>query len=505
MTTLAPPLLRPPPHLPPTTHNLHSSSKDTTLVPLSSCDEPHRLHLPSLIKSCARHRHVSLGRQLHALSVKLGCLVSDPFVQSSLISFYASCSLHALALQLFDELPEPNIVSYTSAIDACVNSEQPELAFSLFHQMLISGISSDSFSLVALLSACADNGALNLGCGAHALALKIGLELSPFLVTALISMYSKCSSLDSAMLLFQQTPEEIKSLQVWNAVINALALHGHGSDALKLFEDMISGGFHQPNSVTFLGLLSGCTQSGLVQEGKHYFNIMTTKFGIEPTIKHYGCMVDLLGMAGLLNEAFDLLTHMPIQPNYVVCMSLLRSCSAHGDVSMAERVMDRIMYGEIEYPMGEVGHFAIMSGMYRKAGVFDRFARTRYLVERKQKGKSQIEIGGNMHEFSVGFHGLHSSERNKIIEMLDVLDVKLGKQKEEANGEHHSEKVAVSFGLIKSNSGMPIRVFNYLRVCKDCHDWMKFVSKSYDREIILRDCNRIHRFVGGMCSCRDYW
>lgn len=143
MSAPSPPLLMLPrfsPHLRPTITHVNPSSKESTLPFLPNCDDLNRIHLPSLLKSCARHRHVSLGRQIHALSIKLGSLTSDPLVQSSLVSFYASCSLHALALQLFDELPQPNLFSYTSAMEVCVKSDQPERAVSLFHQMLMSGM-----------------------------------------------------------------------------------------------------------------------------------------------------------------------------------------------------------------------------------------------------------------------------------------------------------------------------------------------------------------------------
>lgn len=344
-----------------------------------------------------------------------------------------------------------------------------------------------------------------MGRGAHALSLKTGLELTPFLATALISMYSKCGSIDSATLLFQQTPENTKSLHVWNAILYGLASHGHGNDALRLFNNMISSGSHQPDSVMFIGLLSGCANSGLVQEGKLYFKYMTAKFGIEPTVKHYGCMVNLLGRAGLLDEAFDLVTHMPMQPNYVIWLSLLRSCCAHGNLPLAEQVMARIRDKEIESQIKDASPFFILSAMYRKAGVLDKYAWLRYRLDRNPEGKSWAEIGGKRHEFSEGFLGLDCTVQTEIMEVLDELDVKLGKEREETNAEHHSEKIAVAYGLIKSKSGPPIRVFKKLRICKDCHDWMKFVSKSYEREIVMRDINRFHRFVGGICTCRDFW
>ncbi|KAJ3682604.1 hypothetical protein LUZ60_015177 [Juncus effusus] len=443
------------------------------------------------------------------MSIKLGLFETDPFVQSSLIAFYSSFSLHSLALQLFDRLPEPNLVSYTSAMDAYLRSDQFELAISLFLNMLHSGISPDSFSLVTILSACAETGDLHFGRAIHSYALKTGLELTPFLATALISMYSKCSSISSAISLFHSLPTYTKSTQVYNAMIHGLALHGLGLHAQQLFDEIISSGTHQPNSITFVGLLSSFAQNGLVKQGKYYFNCMVTKYGIAPNIKHYGCMVDLLGRAGLLNEAFDLVNRMQIKPNYVIWGSLLRSCSAHGDLPMAERVMERIKKSgeKIEYPIGETSHFAILSNMYRKAGVFDKFPWTRSMVWEKQKCRSWILINGERFEFGLGFVGSRCTEWTKIMEILDELDWNMGKENEERKREDHSEKLAVCFGLIrvKKDSKEPIRVFKNLRVCKDCHDWMKFVSVNFGREIIMRDCNRFHRFVGGICTCKDYW
>ncbi|XP_039138907.1 pentatricopeptide repeat-containing protein At2g02980, chloroplastic-like [Dioscorea cayenensis subsp. rotundata] len=272
------------------------------------------LSLPRLLKSCANSSALSPGSQLHAISVKLD-LCSDVFIQTALLSFYSSCGYLDTALQLFDRMPHRNLITWTAAIDACLRSDHPHLAISLFVQMRDFGIVPDTFALVSFLASCSSLCALDLGRGAHAHLSKTGTEPTPFLATALVDMYCKCGSLDDAIKVFDLLPSSAKTVQVWNSMLHGLSLHGLGMNALQMFDEM-QRALVQPNSVTFVALLCGCAHAGLVEEGKMYFGLMRSKYGIEPGVKHFGCMVDLLGRAGLIDEAFDLVAQhvSPGQP-----------------------------------------------------------------------------------------------------------------------------------------------------------------------------------------------
>ncbi|XP_073005622.1 pentatricopeptide repeat-containing protein At2g02980, chloroplastic-like [Typha latifolia] len=384
---------------PPLTNNralLYKPLQEAQTLTLSLNPAQAHLSLPRLIKLCSRSRAFSSGIQLHALSFKLG-LSSDPFLQSSLISFYSSCDLPCVALQLFDTIPQPNVVAWTAAIVAWLRAKDPNFALSLFAQMVESGVEADDFALVAVLSACADLGSLKFGRALHGYAEKTGTVISAFLGTSLVDMYCKCSSVEDAVKVFDSLPENSRPIQIWNAMIHGLAVHGHGFRVLQLFDEMLLRGL-PPNDVTFVGILCGCAHSGLIQDGRYYFNAMRDKFGIEPTVKHYGCMVDLLGRAGLLDEAVEMITSMQVSSNHIVLGALLSACSACGDVGTAEQVVARIVREECS-PKGDTSHFVILSNMYRAAESSGKVVGVRAMVGRKPKGKSWIEVEGQMHEF----------------------------------------------------------------------------------------------------------
>ncbi|KAH7664718.1 Pentatricopeptide repeat-containing protein [Dioscorea alata] len=459
------------------------------------------LSLPRLLKSCANSSALSPGSQLHAISVKLD-LCSDVFIQTALLSFYSYCGYLDTALQLFDRMPHRNLITWTAAIDACLRSDHPHLALSLFVQMRESGIVPDTFTLVSFLAASSSLCALDLGRGAHAHLSKTGTELTPFLATALVDMYCKCGSLDDAIKMFDLLPNSAKTVQVWNSMLHGLSLHGLGMNALQMFDEMRRA-LVQPNSITFVALLCGCAHAGLVEEGKMYFGLMRSKYGIEPGVKHFGCMVDLLGRAGLIDEAFDMVASMPVPANHVIWGALLNACRINGNIKMAEIVLDRIVTEE--QTMSSTSHYLIMSNIYRDAGFEEKTAELRIKVGRKPTGRSWIEIAGEMHKFMVGVDAFSHPMWKEIKTMLDEMARTEGKQMLEQSENIHSEKIAVAFGLIRTSAPTPIRISKNLRICQDCHDTMKVVSQAYKREIVVRDCNRFHRFMGGLCSCKDYW
>ncbi|KAF8413052.1 hypothetical protein HHK36_001028 [Tetracentron sinense] len=453
-----------------------------------------------VLKACSKASALNPGKQIHAQAIKSG-LSSDVFVQTSLLAMYSSCGEMETVFNLFDKIPHRNVVTWTAMMDACLRSEQPSRAAVVFCEMQRAGVRPDNFSIVSLLSACARLGALNLGRWVHSFIEKEGLELTVFIGTALVDMYCKCGSIDDALMVFNSMKK--KNVQSWNVMLHGLSVHGRGEEALQLFFEMEMDIGIRPNEVTFVGILCGCSHSGLVEEGRFYFDLMWSKYGIEPTVKHYGCMVDLLGRAGLLEEAFKMVMEMPIPPNPVIWGSLLSACRAQNNLGMAERVNQRIIEIHRDSVQGDTSHYVIMSNMYAEAGLNNKMAEARIKIGKKPKGRSWIEIGCDVHEFTVG--DVSHSMWLKIKVMLNEIMKKREDHGEEDLQNPHSEKVAVAFGLLSTSSPMPIRIVKNLRICEDCHGVMKLISEVYEREIVLRDCTRFHRFMGGLCSCKDYW
>ena len=370
--------------------------------------------------------------------------------------------------------------------------------------------------MVAVLSACAQMGALDQGKYVHLLLERFKIKRDVVLETALVDMYAKCGSLDCAMQVFETMKE--RNVFTWNAMIGGLAMNGQGELALKLFKRMENERM-APDDVTFIGILSACSHSGFVDKGLELFNLMREVYGIEPRMEHYGCVVDLLGRARLLEDALAFMERMPIKPNVVLWASLIGACRAHGDVELAERVARSV----VELEPDSCGRYVMLSNFYAGARRFDDAMKVRKAMKakgiHKTPGLSWIELNGTVHQFIAGDQSHYMTE--KIYVMLEEMchrvrseghmsgtsEVLFDIDEEEKDQSLflHSEKLAVAFGLISTAPGTPIRITKNLRVCSDCHSFLKAVSKVFSREIVARDRSRFHHFRGGLCSCKDFW
>ncbi|KAF3965394.1 hypothetical protein CMV_010408 [Castanea mollissima] len=304
----------------------------------------------------------------------------------------------------------------------------------------------------------------------------------------------------------------------WNAVISCLGIHGHGEKALKLFNEMLVEGV-KPDHVTFVSLLSACSHSGLVDEGQWCFRMMQEEYGIKPSLKHYGCMVDLLGRAGHLEMAYNVIKNMPIQPDASVWGALLGACRIHGNYELSTFASDRLFEVEPE----NVGYYVLLSNIYANVGKWEDLDKVRSLARnrglRKTPGWSSIEVNNKVDVFYTGNQTHPKCE--EIYNELKVLTTKMKslgyipdlsfvlQDVEDDEKEHmltsHSERLAIAFGIISTPPKSTIRIFKNLRVCGDCHNATKFISRITEREIIVRDSNRFHHFKDGICSCGDYW
>ncbi|KAF8399482.1 hypothetical protein HHK36_015348 [Tetracentron sinense] len=471
---------------------------------------------PSLLKACASSKALVEGKQVHCLAIKLG-LNHNMYVHPTLINMYTECGDVSAARRVFDDIANPCVVTYNAMVTGYARSSRPNEALALFRELQASNFKPTDVTMLSALSSCALLGALELGKWIHEYIKKNGFEEYVKVNTALIDMYAKCGSLDDAVCVFEDMP--FRDTQAWSAMIMAYAIHGHGNKAISIFEEMRKARV-KPDEITFLGILYACSHTGLVEEGCQYFHSMSDHYGIVPRIKHYGCMVDLLGRAGHLDEAYNFIEDLPIKPTAILWRTLLSACSSHGNVELGNRVIKRIF--ELDDSHG--GDYVILSNMCARAGKWEDVNYLRKLMKDrgvvKVPGCSSVEVDNVVHEFFSG-DGTHLDSKglHKILDELVkelklvgyvpdtslVVHADMAEEEKEATLRYHSEKLAIAFGLLNTPPGTTIRVVKNLRVCGDCHSAAKLISMVFDRPIILRDLQRFHHFKDGKCSCGDYW
>lgn len=442
--------------------------------------------------------------------------VKDMLMYNTILGGYVRSGEVEKIMQFFNDMPKRDLVSWNSVIGGLVRSERFSEAMKYFQQMQMVNVSPNDVTLISILLGCAQVGALDVGKWVHSYVDRKNIGLNNVIGTALVDMYSKCGELESAKSVFEKMPEH--DVVSWNAMIMGFSMNGQSRNSLEFFCRMKKDGVH-PNDATILGVLCACVHGGLVDEGRRYFASMSKDLGLTPKLEHYGCMVDLLGRAGLLDEAYRLIKRMPITPHTGVWGALLGACKIHGNVELAELAIEQL----IQLGLEDGGYLAIMSNIYANAGRWDDVSKVRELMKKKGIGKirgcSSIEINGEIHEFGVEekihpradeindmlgeiTHRLkwagHFSNKNEVL--FDVEE-----EDKEKTLIFHSEKMAVAFGLIATQKGTVIRVVKNLRICSDCHAAVKLISRIFDREIVIRDRSRFHHFKDGSCSCADYW
>ncbi|XP_020104021.1 pentatricopeptide repeat-containing protein At4g02750 [Ananas comosus] len=436
---------------------------------------------------------------------------------NTMITGYAQVGNIEEARSLFDTMAERDSVSWAAMIAGYSQSGFGEEALKLFIEMGRSGERMNRSAFTCALSTCADIAVLECGMQVHGRLMKAGYGMGCFVGNALIAMYFKCGSIKEALEAFEVMEE--RDVVSWNTMIMGYARHGLGKESLGVFDTMMRTTNTKPDDITMVGVLSACSHAGLVEKGISYFYSMHRDFGVTAKPEHYTCMIDLLGRAGRLEEALDLMAKMPSEPDSTMWGALLGASRIHRNTELGEKAAKMIF----EMEPDNAGMYVLLSNIYAASGKWNYVDKMRVLMHergvRKVPGFSWIEVKNKVHTFSVG-DSIHP-EKEKIYEFLEELDKKMKKagyvsateiilhDVEEEEKEHmlkyHSEKLAVAFGILNVPIGRPIRVIKNLRVCKDCHNAIKYVSAIENRLIILRDSNRFHHFSGGSCSCGDYW
>ncbi|KAI3836520.1 hypothetical protein MKX03_031386 [Papaver bracteatum] len=509
---------------------------------------PDKFSLASVLSACANLEMLKPGREIHAHIIRTAH-DSDP-VRNALISMYSKSGGLAVARKIvdrgmvsnlnvisvtslldgyvkigevklarnfFDSLNDPDVVAWTAMIVGYVQNGLNNDAVELFRRLLSYGPKPNNFTLSAMLSACSSLASLNHGKQIHASALRSGAESSVSVTNALISMYAKAGSIENAKRVFSQVSWTRDNVS-WTSMIIALAQHGLGVDAIELFEEMLALKI-KPDHITYVGVLSACTHAGLVEQGQNYFGLMQNAHKIVPTLSHYACMIDLLGRAGLLEEALKFIQKMPIEPDVIAWGSLLSACRVNRNAELAEIAASRLL----EIDPGNSGAYAALANVYSLCGRYEDNAKVRKLMKdrgvKKDRGVSWLEINKTNHVFGVedALHPLRDEIYKKMAELWKEIK-KLGfvpdttavlhDLDEELKDEilsHHSEKLAIAFGLMSTPEKTTLRIIKNLRVCNDCHSAIKYISKLVQREIVVRDVTRFHHFKDGLCSCGDYW
>ncbi|KAK9289043.1 hypothetical protein L1049_017514 [Liquidambar formosana] len=374
---------------------------------------PNEVMIVDLISACGRLMAVGEGQQIHSTIIKTGYDCYD-FIQSTIIHFYAACcridlaclqfelgskdhlsSWNALiagfvrngmidqARQIYNEMPERDVFSWSAMISGYTQTEQPSLALELFHGMVASGVQPNEITMVSVLSAIASLGTLEKGKWAHVYISDNSIPLSDNLSAALIDMYAKCGSINTALEVFYQIQDKAASVSPWNAIICGLAMHGHANLSLRIFSDLQRVHI-KLNSITFIGVLTACCHAGLVEAGERYFKSMKGVYNVDPNIKHYGCMVDLLGRAGRLEEAEKLIRSMPMKADVVIWGTLLAACRTHGNVEIGERAAESLATLDTSHGASRV----LLSNIYADAGRWDDSFLVRRAMQSQRMKKS---------------------------------------------------------------------------------------------------------------------
>ena len=470
------------------------------------------LMISGYVKNGLSEKCIELFHEMRLLGLK-----PDQVTVSNILGAYFQCGYVDEAIKTFSEIKEKDKICWTTMMVGYAQNGREEDALMLFGEMLLANVRPDSFTISSVVSSSAKLASLYNGQVVHGKAIHMGVDDDLLVSSALVDLYCKCGVTSDAWMVFETMPTW--NVVSWNAMIGGYAQNGQDLEALALFEKMLNENL-KPDNVTFIGVLSACMHANLIEQGQGYFDSISKQHDMTPTLDHYACMINLLGRSGYMDKAVDLINGMPYEPNGLIWLTLLSVSAIKSDIKHAEMAANFLF--ELE-PLN-AGPYIMLSNMYATCGRWKDVASTRSHMKNKNVKKfpaySWIEIDNKVQKF-VSEDRTHP-ESEKIYEELNRLIRKLheagftpdtnlvlhdvGEKEKYESICYHSEKLALAYGLMKRPHGAtPIRIIKNIRVCGDCHLFMKFVSKIIGRQIILRDSNRFHHFIGGTCSCKDYW
>ena len=479
-----------------TRHGLFSQALSTFREALCHGLRPDSVILAGGITACTGILAIRLAFQIHAHTISRGYW-GEISITNALITFYARSGRNSDAFAVFSSSSKDEI-TWNSLIAGLSQSGSSIEAIKMFVRMRREGWKLNLYASGAAAAAAGDLAGMKLARQIHCKMTNSGLDVRTEGANALISLYSKCGSIKDAESIFYSSPE--KNLISFNAMIAGYSQHGRGVMALQLFQHMKELKM-DPSQATFTAVLSACSHEGLVEEGVLVFESMAAEHRICPAPEHYASLIDILGRGGEINRAVRFISEME-KPDSMVWKTLLGACRVYKNLEIGEMAAQKVL----ELDERDPAAYVLLSNIYEGKGMSNCRDRVRKMMRekgvKKEPGQSWIEVGNRLHLFLAGDREHLGVE--EIYEFLEGLNEKMGKESEDRERGVHSEKLAVAFGLMSSEE-MEIRVMKNLRVCSDCHEWMKLLSRVTGRLVILRDVYRFHHFKEGSCSCRDYW
>lgn len=477
---------------------------------------PNNVTYVSALNACSSIGAIQEGRQIHAdIVARRG--VMDESVGNALVDMYVTCGSLGDARNILDGLPTTDSRMWSTMLTGYSQQGLPHDALDLYKKMQQYGMSpANAATYVSILKACANLGALQEGRKVHAHMAGTVLELDNFIGSTLIDMYCKCGDLDSARAVFEKLPA--KDVVAWTALIHGYSQHKDCEAALGCFDQMRNQGI-VPDAATFTSVFVACSYVSKVDEGERYFTMMTEEYGITPAIQHHTAMVDLFSRSGHLDRAHSLLLSMETAFHAAGCWrSLLNGCKSYCNRELGRLCFNRL----VELEPGQAAGYVLMANIYANEGMWQDVDIIQKLKRsagaQKKPALASIEIKNQVHEFIVGEKRF--SEADAVYGKLKTLSQRMRvaghvpdtkvvlqpvseKHKEDALC-GHAEKLAIAFGLLHTPEGETLLVVKNLRMCNDCHNGTKVLSRTEGREIIVRDAHCVHRFKNGSCSCRDY-
>ncbi|VFQ59683.1 unnamed protein product [Cuscuta campestris] len=473
------------------------------------------LMIGSVLLACGELRLNLVAEQVHGYSIRRG--LYDLVTQKTLIRVYGDCGNIEYSRRIFVMIGVKDVVSLTSMMRSFVHNGLANDALALVLYMKEVGMELDYVAVLSMISAATSLSVLRRGREVHGYLIRKGYPLKGSIASSLLDMYACCGTLEDSFKIFSAVNE--RDLVLWTSMINSYGMHGRGVEAIGLFLKMEEENI-VPDHITFLVLLHACSHSALVEEGKMVFETMERKYNLEPWPEHYACLVDLLGRANHLQEAFQVLRTMKPEPTAAVWCALLHACHVHSNKELGVIAAKKLLELEPENP----GNYVLVSNLYASGNRWDDAEEVRTTMKgqgmKKEPACSWTEIGNEVHTF-VAQDKSHP-RRDEIYQKLSFVTKKLEREggyvaqtkhvfqnveeREKVrllNG--HSERLAIACALLVTDSKTQIRIMKNLRVCGDCHNFIKLASKVLDREIIVRDAKRFHHFRNGACSCGDFW
>ncbi|KAJ4952865.1 hypothetical protein NE237_029697 [Protea cynaroides] len=332
-----------------------------------------KVGLKIVLPACGQLGALRLGKSVHAHVVVSG-LSSDTILATAIVDMYAKCGSLVVAERLFNEIPCKDVITWNAMISGFSQRGELEMVLKFFHKIQVEGLAPTVVTVLIALQACADSASLNTGEIIHGYITRMGLVSDNSVEALLINMYSKCGKLNLAHQVFRWISKE--DVNSWSAIIHGLGMHGYGEKTLMGFFQMLKKGIN-PDGLCFLIVLSACSHSGMVKEGCMLFDYMVTHFRIQPKPEHYAAMVDLMGRAGLVNEAFKFITSMPMKPDISIWGAFLGACRIHDDVKMAKLSMEQMIKADTR----TAGYYNLILNIYASRGIWEEVFKIRSLME----------------------------------------------------------------------------------------------------------------------------